>query len=218
MVIKNPLGLNFDLLTRRLQGPKPGLTSQLRMVPDPRPGDKTYQEVGDSCLKAGVLVLLYPREGRLHLVLTRRTANVAQHQAQISFPGGQKDENESIIEAALREAREELHVAPGAVRVLGELTPLFIPPSNYCIYPVVAAAGRRPDFRPAPDEVAEVIEIPLDHFLDLRNIQREVWPIRGTDVTVPFFLFQGHKIWGATAMVLAELIDLIKGAANDINL
>jgi 8-oxo-dGTP pyrophosphatase MutT (NUDIX family) len=179
------------------------------MVPDPRPGDKTYQEAGDTCLRAGVLVLIYPREDGFYLVLTRRTSQVAHHQAQISFPGGQMDKQESAVETALREAAEEINIAAAEVRVLGQLTPLYIPPSNYCIYPVVAAAERRPDFRPSPHEVAEVIEVPLDHLLDLRNIKREKWPLRGIEVTVPFYFFGGHKIWGATAMVLAELLDLV---------
>jgi 8-oxo-dGTP pyrophosphatase MutT (NUDIX family) len=119
------------------------------------------------------------------------------------------DEHESAVEAALREATEELSIRPDEVRVIGELTPLYIPPSNYCIYPVVAAAERRPDFRRSPQEVAEVIEVPLDHLLDAKNIKREIWPLRGMDVTVPFYLFEEHKVWGATAMVLAELLDLL---------
>jgi 8-oxo-dGTP pyrophosphatase MutT (NUDIX family) len=199
----------LKLLERDLQGPKPGLQAQLKMSTDPRPGHKTYQDVEDSCFGAGVLVLLYPRKGKLHLVLTRRTSGVAHHQAQISFPGGRKDDQETIVEAALRETQEELNVPPEAVRILGELTPLYVPPSNYCIYPVVAAAKKRPDFRPSPAEVAEVIEIPLDHLLDAAHIHREVWKLRGADVAVPFYLFEGHKIWGATAMVLAELLNLL---------
>jgi len=210
MMNRIPLDLDLNFLERRLHGPRPGLESQLKMAPDPRPGDKTYQEAGDACLRAGVLVLIYPREGRHCLVLTRRTSHVAHHQAQISFPGGQMDEQESAVETALREAAEELNIAPEEVRILGELTPLYIPPSNYCIYPVVAAAKRRPDFRPSPREVAEVIEIPLDYLLEPGTVKRESWPIRGTDVIVPFYFFGGHKIWGATAMVLAELLDLIK--------
>ncbi len=210
MTNSNPLGLDPNLLEQRLLGLKPGLESQLKMVPNPRPGDKTYQEAGETCLRAGVLVLIYPREDGFYLVLTRRTSQVAHHQAQISFPGGQMDEQESAVQTALREAAEELNIVPAEVRVLGQLTPLYVPPSNYCIYPVVAVAERRPDFRPSHHEVAEVIEIPLDHLLDLKNIKRETWPIRGLDVTVPFYLFREHKVWGATAMVMAELLDLIK--------
>lgn len=200
----------LDSLASRLSGPKPGIISQLKMVPDHRRHEKTYQEIGDSCHKAGVLLLLYPWQGRLHIVLTRRTAKVAQHQAQISFPGGHQDSHESLLETALREAEEELSVPPSSVHVLGELTPLYVPPSNYCIYPMVAIAVSRPDFRPSPDEVAEVIEVPLDHLLNTKNVRREVWPLRGLDVSVPFYSFQDHKIWGATAMIMAELLDLIR--------
>jgi 8-oxo-dGTP pyrophosphatase MutT (NUDIX family) len=200
----------LELLERRLRAPKPGLASQLKMVPEHRHTDKTYLEAGDSCNKAGVLVLLYPQHGRLQVVLTRRTDKVAHHQAQISFPGGHQDSHESILETALRETEEELNVAPSSVRILGELTPLYVPPSNYCIYPVVAAAESRPDFHPSPHEVAEVLEVPLDHLLDEKNIRQEVWPLRGLDVRVPFYVFQGHKIWGATAMIMAELLDLIR--------
>jgi len=198
------------ILESRLREPKPGLEAQLRMVPDPRPGDQTFQEVGDRCLKAGVLILLYASEDRLYLALTRRTSRVAHHQAQISFPGGQMDESEGIVDAALREAREEVGIRAESLRVLGELTPLYIPPSNYCIYPVLAVAGQRPDFRPFPEEVEEVIEVPLDHLLYPENIRREIWPMRGTNVSVPFYQFHEHKIWGATAMVLAELMELLR--------
>ncbi len=202
----------LESLRIRLLGAKPGLEAQLKMVTSPRPGDKTYLDVGDSCLKAGVLVLLYPWQEKLHLVLTQRTSTVAHHQAQISFPGGQKDESESVVETAIREAREELQIVPDSIRILGELTPLYVPPSNYCIYPVVAAAEKRPEFRPSPVEVAEVVEVPVDYLLDPKNVRRETWPLRGMDVRVPFYFFQGHKIWGATAMILAELVDLISSA------
>jgi 8-oxo-dGTP pyrophosphatase MutT (NUDIX family) len=195
---------------KALKGPKPGLTAQLRMVTNPRPGNKTYQEVEGSSLKAGVLVLLYPLKKRLHLVLTKRTPSVLFHQGQISFPGGRQDRGESLQQTAFREAREELMIEPARIKVLGELTPLYIPPSNYCMYPIVGAIDKRPDFQPSSLEVAEIIEVPIDHLLDDRNIRREVWTISGIKLDVPFYFFKGHKIWGATAMVLAELIELLR--------
>lgn len=199
------------ILEEKLIGPKPGLKAQLGMTPNPRPGHQVYTEVEDSSLKAGVLVLLYPREGRLHLVLTRRTDRVDFHKGQISFPGGRLEAGEGLEQAALREAQEELEVDPDSPRILGMLTPLYIPPSNYCIYPVVALTENRPDFQPSHLEVAEILEIPLDHLLDPQNIRRETWTFRGTDVEVPFYAFGEHKIWGATAMVLAELLAIVKG-------
>jgi 8-oxo-dGTP pyrophosphatase MutT (NUDIX family) len=194
----------------RLKGPKPGLRAQLQMITDPRPGHRVFHEVEATCTKAGVLVLLFPWKDEFYLVLTRRTSRLDHHQAQISFPGGRQEEGESIRQAALREACEELDIRQGSIRILGELTPLYIPPSNFCIYPVVVAAEKRPDFRPSADEVAEVIEVPLNHLLDNENIHKEMRTIRGTQVEVPFYSFKGHKIWGATAMVLAELLALLK--------
>jgi 8-oxo-dGTP pyrophosphatase MutT (NUDIX family) len=201
-------------LEKMLAGQRPGLNAQLGMIPNPRPGHQVYTEVEDSCLKAGVLVLFYLCEGRLYLVLTRRTDRVDFHKGQISFPGGRQEKGEGLRQAALREAHEELDVDPDSIRILGMLTPLFIPPSNYCIYPVVAITDGRPDFHPSKLEVAEILEMPLDHLFDPQNIRREIWNIRGTDVEVPFYAFGDHKIWGATAMVLAELLEMIKGLSN----
>lgn len=201
----------LERLEVRLKRPKPGLTAQLKMVPDPRPGQKTYQEVQDTCRPAAVLILLYPRRAKLHLVLTLRTSRVDHHRDQISLPGGEKDGHETIVEAALREAAEELRVRAADVRVLGELTPLYVPPSNFCIFPVVATAARRPAFRRAPAEVAEVIDLPLDVLLDPGCVRREVWRLHDQDIIVPFYAFGGHKIWGATAMVLAEFAEIIAG-------
>jgi 8-oxo-dGTP pyrophosphatase MutT (NUDIX family) len=212
---KNPQFLEtMHSLEEKLSGPKPGLIAQLGMTPNPRPGHQVYYEVEDTSLKAGVLVLFYPREGKLHLVFTRRTDNVDFHKGQISFPGGRLEAGEALEQAALREAQEELEVDPGSIRILGMLTPLYIPPSNYCIYPVVALAESRPDFQPSQIEVAEVIEIPLAHLLNPQNIRREMWNIRSADVEVPFYAFGEHKIWGATAMVLAELLEMIKGLSS----
>ncbi len=201
-------------LEKMLEGQKPGINAQLGMTPNPRPGHQIYTEVEDSCLKAGVLVLFYLHEGRPHLVLTRRTDRVDFHKGQISFPGGRQETGENLEQAALREAREELDVDPDSIRILGMLTPLFIPPSNYCIYPVVAVTEGRPEFHPSELEVAEILEIPLDHLIDPQNIRREIWTLRGVDVEVPFYAFGDHKIWGATAMVLAELLEMIKGLSN----
>lgn len=201
----------FQFLEKTLQEPKPGLDAQLEMMPHPRPGHRLYSEVEDTCVKAGVLILLYPWKEKLHIVFTRRTDRVDFHQAQISFPGGRQEEDESFKEAALREAHEEVNISPDSVRILGELTPLFVPPSNYCIYPVVAVTDERPDFQPSELEVAEVIEIPLDHLLNPENIRREMWHYKGSDLEVPFYSFEGDHIWGATAMILAELLELLKG-------
>lgn len=201
-----------DLLRRIEKGlwaPLPGIPAQLRMVPEPRPGHKAYFEVEDTSLKAGVLVLLYVKGNRLRVLLTRRTDRVLHHRGQISLPGGEQHPGESLEATALRETEEELGPDLGEVRVLGRLTPLYIPPSNYCIYPTVAFIPGPLEFRLQPDEVAEIIEVPVDHLADPGNIRQETWDLGGREVDVPFYEFEGHKIWGATAMVLAEFLALL---------
>ncbi len=200
----------FSNLKEILNKPLPGLTAQLNMVTDPRPGNQVYTEVQDSCKRAGVLVLLYLKDRRVFVVLTRRTDLVERHQSQISFPGGRQDEGESLEQTSLRETKEELGIQSAAIQILGKLTPLYIPPTNYCIYPVVAQMKGSPQFKPSPYEVAEVLEIPLDHLLDPQTLRREIWTLHGTQVEVPFFSFNDHKIWGATAMVLAEFVEITK--------
>jgi 8-oxo-dGTP pyrophosphatase MutT (NUDIX family) len=198
------------ILEEKFAGPMPGFKAQMRMTPNPRPGNRLYFEVENSSIKAGVLLLFYPFKDKLFLVFTCRTENVDFHKGQISLPGGRQEPEESLEQTALREAQEELKIDPDSVRILGRLTPLYIPPSNYCIYPIAGFAETRPDFQPAAQEVAEVLEIPLKHFLDSENTHKETWVIRGGEVEVPFYLFRGHKIWGATAMVLAELVEVLK--------
>ena len=200
----------FFMLRERLNEPLPGLSAQLNMVPDPRPGNKVYTEVKDSCKRAGVLVLLYLKGTRVFIVLTRRTELVDRHQAQISFPGGRQEEGENLEQTAQRETCEELGIQSSTIQILGKLTPLYIPPTNYCIYPVVARMTEPPQFKPSPYEVAEVLEISLDYLCNPKTVRREMWTLHGMNVEVPFYFFEGHKIWGATAMVLAEFVEILK--------
>ncbi|MFQ5855692.1 MAG: NUDIX hydrolase [Anaerolineae bacterium] len=200
--------VNIDDVHAALEKPRPGFKAQMRMSPRPR-----ASSVSDAPARGGgVLLLLYPRDGRLHLVLTRRTEHLPNHQGQISLPGGAQDAGESFEETALREAREELDVDPTGIQVLGRLTPLYIPPSNYCIRPVVGYVPARPVFHPDPREVAEVLEVPLATLLDPSTVHQEDWHLRGMTVRVPFFAVNEHKVWGATAMVLAEFVELIHSA------
>jgi len=196
-------------LKDRLSAGLPGLAAQMTMAPEPRLGHKPFGDVGPASARAAVLILLYPRDGQVHLVFIRRATGVLHHRDQIGFPGGQLEGAETIEQAALRETREELGVDPEGVRLIGRLTPLYIPVSDFIVYPVVAAAGGRPDFVPDPVEASEVIEIPLGHLIDEANIRREEWTIRGIPVVVPFYAFGPHKIWGATAMVLAEFLKMV---------
>lgn len=216
MDLSDPAAI-IEQLRRALQQPLPGLPAQMGMAPQPRPGTERILDPLLDCRRAGVLVLLYPCEQGLCLPLTRRTESVDNHRGQISFPGGSMDPGENAIATALREAQEELAIDSTQIEVLGSLSPLYIPPSGFCIYPVVAFARERPDFVPSCAEVAELIEVPLAHLLDPANRREENWIVRDMSVRVPFYAVGPHKVWGATAMVLCELLALVKqGESFDV--
>ncbi len=188
-------------------GPLPGAAAQRRMSPRPRrlPGDH------DRLTDAAVLILLYPAAGGPSLVLTRRTDTVASHRSQVSLPGGRREEDESLEQAALRECAEELAVDRGAVTLIGRLSPLEVPVSGFRIHPVVGLAAARPAFVPDPREVAEVIEVTLEELPS--SVREETWTEGGRTREVPFYLVAGHKVWGATAMILSELLAVAREGA-----
>jgi 8-oxo-dGTP pyrophosphatase MutT (NUDIX family) len=194
-------------IRRLLQEPRPGLAAQARMATRPRPG--WPPEKGIAPRQGGVLILLYPHKEQVHLVLTRRTETVENHKGQISLPGGRRERDEPVEQTALREAQEELGVAPRAVEVLGTLTPLYIPPSDFCITPVVGWTGTRPDWQPDAVEVAQVLEIPLRLLADPATVHQETWQRGELTMQVPYFMVRGHRVWGATAMVLSEFLAIL---------
>lgn len=170
----------------------------------PPPGETTACAAGGR--PSAALVLLYPWGDELATVLTVRAPGLRAHAGQVSLPGGRLEPGETHAEAALREAEEELSVPRDALDVLGALSPLWIPPSNFTVHPIVAAAATRPRFVPAEDEVAAVIEVSLAR-LDAPGARRVArWTVRGEPSDVPHFEVAGHVVWGATAMILAELL------------
>lgn len=194
-------------LRRALQGPLPGRPAQLWMAPQPRPMDADHRPQ-----LAAVLLLLYPGEAGWFFPLTLRTHGVANHQGQVSLPGGARHGRESLRRTALRETAEELGVSARDVEILGRLTPLYVAVSDFQIVPFVGYTPARPDFRPSPDEVAQVLETPLEMLLDERIRFEEDWDLPdGRHLHVPYFLILGHKVWGATAVILGEFVWLLRG-------
>lgn len=157
-----------------------------------------------------MLVLLFPVDDEPFLALTLRGPEMDDHPGQVSFPGGRREHGEEYEDTALRESREEVGLLPETVRVVGRLSSLYIPPTDYCVVPVVGVTGERPDWRPDGTEVVEVIETPLGAFLGSDQPTREIWTIDGRDVEVPHFRVEGHQVWGATSMVLAELVAILR--------
>ena len=204
-------------LKQRLARPLPGHAAQLRMAPPARTTSAQVSVEGKTCREAGVLALLYPGEEdrRPLLVLTERRDHLDDHAGQVSFPGGRREEGESLQGTALREAREEIALDARRVEVLGPLTPLYIPPSAYCVHPFVGITRSVPALHPADAEVATLLHVPLALLLDPGTLARKPWDVHGRTVEVPFYDVPGHPpIWGATAMMLAELLALF-GAVGD---
>ncbi|MER2599591.1 MAG: CoA pyrophosphatase [Caldilineales bacterium] len=205
--------ISLQQLQAALQGPLPGVEAMRRMAPLTR---ALYPPEGEPRPRVGaVLVLLYPQPSsdELYLVLTRRTDTVGNHRGQISFPGGSVDAHDaSPAHAALREACEEIGACTDDLRLLGALTPLYIPPSHFHVSPYVAYAAQRPHFIPQPGEVAELIEAPLHLFAQPDSVGYETRVVLGQTLNVPYFRVLGHQVWGATAMILAELAALVQSA------
>jgi 8-oxo-dGTP pyrophosphatase MutT (NUDIX family) len=175
----------------------------------PRPRGVRPPELTGRPRQGGVLVILYEKNGATHLVLTRRRDDLNSHAGQISFPGGRREDGEPLQMTALREAQEEVGVNPAALDVLGRLTPLYIPPTDYEVHPYVAWHDGVPFFVPQLHEVAEIIEVRLDFLLDPANRFEEPWELRGFVVQVPYYLVREHKVWGATAMMLSEFLERV---------
>lgn len=193
-----------------LSHPRPGLRGQVLMGPRERLHPALYEQGSRDCRRASVLLLLYPHRAELYTVLTVRPHHLPAHPGQVSFPGGSRDdETESVVDTALREAYEEVGVLPAQVEPLGRLTHIYIPPSHFCMQIVVGYTCHRPQWHINPAEVSELLEVPLRHFLDRHNWQSEMMTIRGEARRIPFFAISEHKVWGATAMALAEFVTML---------
>lgn len=187
----------------------PGVEAQMRFAPaPPRSGWKAGHFPEDARV-AAALLLVYPGANGPAVPLTVRASGLARHAGQISLPGGAAEPGETLADTALREAREETGIEPSRVRVLGELTPVHVLVSGFTLHPVVGVTHERPAFEPASGEVAEILEVSLDHLRDASRIRRGTRLREGMAVEYPYFDLLGHQVWGATAMVLGEFICLI---------
>jgi 8-oxo-dGTP pyrophosphatase MutT (NUDIX family) len=193
-----------DIWKKALAGKLPGAAAQARMSPEFR-GEYVHRK---DPLEAAVMALLYPHRQQLHLVFMKRNEYDGPHSAQVSFPGGAREvADQSLAETALRETREELGIGED-IKVLGALTPLHIPVSNFMVHPFVGWAKERPNFRPDASEVQYLIESTLDELLDPGAVAHGHWDHHGRSIRAPYYKVNREKIWGATAMMLCELLQL----------
>ncbi len=195
-------------LADRLTRPLPPEEIRAQLAPSLSYG-RHFGPPAHDARQAAVTILLYPRDGQWHIPFTVRPETMLSHAGQISFPGGTVEPGETTRDAALRELEEELGVAISSVEVLGELSPLYLFVSNFMVAPWVAVSRTPLVFRPCDREVAEVLETPLTHWMDAahRGVHQHQ---RGELVFgAPHFAWGDHKIWGATSIILAELVAVL---------
>jgi 8-oxo-dGTP pyrophosphatase MutT (NUDIX family) len=196
-------------LRLRLADTLPGVQAQLRFAPSPARPDWRAGHFPPDTRTAAALILLYPGDSGVRVPLTVRASGLARHAGQVSLPGGATDPGETLVDAALREAAEEIGVDPLSVRVLGELTPVHVIVSGFTLHPIVGVTDEPPAFVAAPGEVEAILEVSLDDLRDASRIGRGTRIREGEAVEYPYFDLLGHQVWGATAMVLGEFICLL---------
>lgn len=196
-----------ELLRARLCEPLPGPAVAPRYQPQSGSA-RHYVEAPPDARAAAVLVLLYPHQGCWHLPLTLRPAHLPDHAGQVSLPGGAVEPGETSHDAAIREFHEELGARGQPIAILGQLTPLYLSGSRFRVEPWVGATESRPALLPNPAEVEELLEVPLAHLLDPANFGTHQRNDKDRPYTAPHFAYRAHRIWGATCMILGELVAL----------
>lgn len=160
--------------------------------------------------RAAVLIPLFKKDGEYHILFTRRTDQVGHHKGQISFPGGRQDKKDKdLLTTALREAREEMGIEEKDVRILGELDDICTATTDFCVSPFVALIPHPYPLKANRQEIEEVIEVPLSVLLDKGRFRQELYEKDGQPFRVYFYQLKDHTIWGATAKILKQLLDLL---------
>ncbi|MFH0866384.1 MAG: CoA pyrophosphatase [Bacteroidota bacterium] len=198
-------------LTERLKHTLPGVKAQLLMGSEIRMKKLKWIAENKKTKNSGVLILLYPHNQSVYSVLIQRPEYKGTHGGQVSLPGGKKEaEDDDIIKTALREAQEEIGVNRNEIRIIGSLSRLYIPPSNFVIYPSVGYISKRPVFIPCAEEVDEIIEYDIMSLLDpeIKKITR-IKILKIFSFNAPYFDVHKKIVWGATAMVLSEFREIL---------
>lgn len=199
-------------LSERLAGELPGNRIQSHLSPA---GDRTaeYYQHTDTSRIAAVMALLHGHEDALYISLIKRASHPHDlHAGQISFPGGGMDDiDDSLVSCALRETEEETGISWQDISVIGKLTPLFVFASDNMVHPFVGYYRGAPNFNADPREVASIINIPLTYITRPEIVSKTELNLQGYKLSdVPYYDVNGHVLWGATAMMMAELIHLLQ--------
>lgn len=197
----------ISLLGEQFKHPLPGKDVQNEMAPSYR---NDYNSKNKKPIESSVLLLFFEKENEAYLTLMKRSSKLRNHSGQISFPGGKWDKTDkSAMQTSLRETKEELGIDTDNIYILGTLTPLYIPISNFMVYSFVGYINEQPVFKPNPTEVDEVISFPVKELFNENSLMKESWTKNDKLFTRPYFSFNEYKIWGATSMIMNELKEII---------
>ncbi|WP_424961522.1 NUDIX hydrolase [Ekhidna sp.] len=207
--------MNFDELTsfleKRVQQPMPGDVAHQRMKPKMANGAPLKLKHATPPRKGGVLILLYEEEGSVRFPLIQRPSYEGIHSGQMALPGGRHEEEDmDLFQTALRESEEEIGVHREKVEIIGSLSEFFVAASNYQVLPVIGKINHKPSFIPEPREVDDIVTPPITHLIDPERLKEKEISVRsGYRLICPYFDLEGRTVWGATAMMLSELVDLL---------
>lgn len=196
----------IELIRHELRKPLPGKASHRKMTPVTR----SHLNTDISFQKGGVLILVYPYNNEPSVVFMKRVTDNTPHSGQISFPGGRFEPGDKSLQVtALRETEEELGIPASGIEIIGHLTPLEIQVSNMEVRPFVGVSYNKPHFKPNPEEVDYLIEVNLKDLLNPGIIQKKIGLIRGTEIEIPYYNIRNNHVWGATAMIISEFLDIL---------
>jgi 8-oxo-dGTP pyrophosphatase MutT (NUDIX family) len=206
--------ISLTQIVENLKKPLPGWNGQKHLAPNFRAEEieKIGSEINNA-KKSAVLILIYEKNNELHIPFIKRPAYDGIHSGQISFPGGKSEATDIDFQhTALRETYEEIGIEPTFIDVKAQLSDLYIPPSNYLVKVFVGTTKEHLMFKADPKEVAEIIEIPIKEFFKPDIIKEKIFyrSVDGQEKKAPYFDLQGVEIWGATAMIISELLSIIR--------
>jgi 8-oxo-dGTP pyrophosphatase MutT (NUDIX family) len=201
-----------ELLRKRLQQGLPGDVAHSKMMSYKRSSASEMRAESGSYREGAVLCLLYPDKGLWHTVLIKRPEYQGTHSAQVAFPGGAREKDDlNLRETALREAKEEVGIDPSTIEIIAELSEIYIPPSKFLVQPVLAWTDKKPDFKADEREVASILETPLQWLIEPGRIREKNIYLAQYQVSIkaPYYDVHEEVVWGATAMMISELCDLL---------
>ncbi len=201
-----------ESLKQRLEGNLPGAKAHAALAPADRISSLYARDAEKKARLSSVLIHIFLKQDLYYIVFIRRQIDGGVHSGQISFPGGKKEDSDlDFCATAIREAEEEIGIKANEINILGKLSSLYIPPSNFLVHPFVSFSEKESHFKAEPAEVRDIIQIPLSFFLQANAKQQtEVFRKNSHAYKAPAFIFNDVIIWGATAMILNELIELLQ--------